>query len=107
MSVTKRKFSPKFKYQLCRDIESSSKTIVECAREFSINESLIHKWLRLYRDNPHLAFNSSNSYSETQLLRRRISEFEASLGRKTLEVEILQKAIEKLTDDKKRAIFTD
>lgn len=93
MGKSKRKFDPDFKLKVCREVELGTKSRVEAIREYSLVESVLAKWLGRYRKFGDGAFLGGTNITEVTSLKRRVSDLEKSLGRKTLEVEILQEAL--------------
>jgi len=93
MGKSKRKFESDFKLKVCQEITSGIKTRAQAIQEYSLVESVMAKWLYRYRRLGNEAFLDGNNVNETLTLKKRISELEKSLGRKTLEVEILQEAL--------------
>jgi transposase len=95
MSSTRRKFSKEFKLKVVQAYESG--TSVAClTREYDIHANLVYKWTEEYRNNPVGAFRGSadadhsNSASE-----KRIAELEQMVGRLTMELEFLKKALKR------------
>ena len=92
MSVRKRVYTKEFKFNVVTEIESGIKTRAQITREYELSEGLVSKWVQTYRNNPKEAF--SGNTSELQRLKSQISQLESALGRKTLEVDILKKALD-------------
>ena len=95
---TRRKFSNKFKLKICQEIDSGIKSRSEIIREHNIIDSVVAKWLSRFRKEGINAFASNSG--EIANLKKRVTELEKILGRKTLEVEVLNEAL-KLADLKK------
>ena len=81
-------------------MELGTKTRAEAVREYNLVESVLAKWLGRYRKFGDGAFLDGVNITEVTSLKRKISDLEKSLGRKTLEVEILQEAL-KLSQTKR------
>src|SRR3989344_4397277 len=98
MSVSKRKFPREFKIKVCQEIESGVKTKAQATREYELSEGIIGKWVRAYRADPQNCFTGTGNggwvTDPTTKLKAHIHELEWALGRKTMENEILKKALE-------------
>ena len=67
------------------------------ARSYGISPALLYKWRKLMLDGGATAIQGDDavvSVSEVKALKKRISELERTLGKKTLEIEILKAAVE-------------
>ena len=67
------------------------------ARSYGISPALLYKWRKLMLDGGATAIQGDDavvSMSEVKALKKRISELERTLGKKTLEIEILKAAVE-------------
>ena len=67
------------------------------ARSYGISPALLYKWRKLMLDGGATAIQGDDavaSVSEVKALKKRISELELTLGKKTLEIEILKAAVE-------------
>lgn len=102
MGKPKRSFSSDFKLKVCQEVASGIKSRADTLRENNLVESVLAKWLAKFKAYGVVAF--TNNTSEMALLKKRITELEKTLGRKTLEVEILQEALK--TAALKRGICT-
>jgi transposase-like protein len=91
-------FSESIKKQTVADIEKGKASVLQASRELNVAEQTIYNWI--YRYSRHLQKNKilvveekSESY-RTKQLEDRVKDLEAALGRKQLEVELLNKIIE-------------
>ena len=91
-------FSESVKKQVVNDIEKGKATVLQASRELNVAQQTIYSWL--YRFSKHLEKNKilvveekSEAY-RTKQLEERLKELEAALGRKQLEVELLNKIID-------------
>jgi transposase len=96
----KRTFSREFKLQVARQAVSGEKRIAQLCREHSLCQTLVQKWKRQYELLREHAFPEHNG----ALARKpdpapdpeaRIAALEAALGRAHLELELLQRLVEK------------
>ena len=70
-------------------------TLSGLARELDVSSSVVRKWKRLFEQGANTAVAAGEDVVPARLLREaeaRIRELERALGRKTMEVEILQAA---------------
>lgn len=106
MPIQKRFYTREFKISVCSEIESGLKTTGQISREHNVAVTNINRWVHEYRHDPSNAFVKSGNSENAELIRlkMRVSELESALGRKTLEVEILQKTIDHVKA--KRGIYT-
>ncbi|GAC59037.1 putative transposase [Gordonia hirsuta DSM 44140 = NBRC 16056] len=82
-----RKFSTEFKNAVALEVIEHSRPIVQVAKENSVSEQSVSRWVKLYRkDHPELAERLDESErDELARLRRQVKRLET-------EVEILGKA---------------
>ena len=91
-----RKFSPEFKLQIVREIESGEKRVSQVCREHSLSDSPVRRWVEQYRERGAEAFRSAGSSGdELEAARKRIEELESALGRATLEVDFLRRCVKR------------
>ncbi len=91
-------FSEAFKKERVKEYESGELSVVEISRMFSIQGTIIYRWIHKYS-----AYNKKKSIivemkdSGTKRLKdyeKRIAELERSLGQKQLRIDFLEKMIE-------------
>jgi transposase-like protein len=94
----RRIFSEDFKKQAVKDIESGKCTIIQASREYDINRQTVYNWL--YKHSRYLQKNSvivvekqSEQYRRKEL-EQKIKDYEAALGRKQMEIDMLNKLID-------------
>ena len=93
MPVERRKYTREFKVKVVQAYESG-KSVAELTREYDIHANLVYKWTQEYRNNPTGSFRGSGSASEASTTQEsRISELEQMIGRLTMEVDFLKKAL--------------
>ena len=91
----RRIFSAEFKRELVQEVLRGEKTLAELSREYDISPTIIRDWKRRYESGAATAVKAGEDVvpaSELQAAQARIRELERALGRKTMEVEILQAA---------------
>ena len=93
----RRVFSPEFKRSQVQRILTGEKTLAELSRELDVSPSVVRNWKRHYEAGATAAVAANEGVVPVSQLREayaRIRELERALGRKTMEVEILQAAQE-------------
>ena len=93
-----RVFSEDIKKQVVKDIEKGKCTVTQATRELSVSYTSIYKWLykysvSLHKDRVLVVENKGEAYRSNEL-QKRITELEAALGRKQMEIDLLNKVIE-------------
>ena len=93
MPLERRKYTREFKVKVVQAYESG-KSVAELTREYDIHANLVYKWTQEYRNNPAGSFRGSGNVSEASRSQEgRISELEQMIGRMTMEVDFLKKAL--------------
>jgi transposase-like protein len=95
----RRLFTTEFKKAQVGRVLAGELTQAELCRELDVSPSVVHKWKRLVEHGSEVAVQANGDVVPAQQLReaeRRIRELEGALGRKTMEVEILQAAQEEV-----------
>lgn len=95
----RRLFTPEFKKQQIDRVLRGELTLAELTRELDVSPSVVRKWKRLVEQGSSVAMRANGDVVPAQRLREaeaRIRELERALGRKTMEVEILQAAQEEV-----------
>ncbi len=91
----KRLFTTEFKREQVGRLTRGEVTVAELSREHGISESLLRRWKQLLTKGGETAVAANEDVvpaSELRAAEQRIRELERALGRKTMEVEILQAA---------------
>ena len=91
----RRLYTAEFKRLLIERIMRGEITAAELSRELGIARSLIQRWKHLMAKGSETAVGANEEVvplSELRTAHQRIRELERALGRKTMEVEILQAA---------------
>jgi transposase len=91
----RRIYTPEFKREQISRVLRGELTVAELSRELGIARSLIQRWKHLVTQGGETAVGANEAVVPASALRaaeQRIRELERALGRKTMEVEILQAA---------------
>jgi len=93
-----KRFSLKVKEDTVKDIEKGKYTALEASRELQVSERCIYDWIYKYSSylskNKVLIIEDKSEVSKTAELEKRLQEAEAALGRKQMELDLLNKMIE-------------
>lgn len=99
----RRRYTAEQKRVLLNEAARPGGSISEVARRYGIGPSVMFLWRRTMDDASEQGLKANERVvpeSEVKKLEARIRELERALGRKTMEVEILQEAV-KLSGEKK------
>lgn len=93
-----KQFSEVVKKQTVKDIEQGKCTVLEASRELSVSLQSVYVWVYKYssylqKNKTMVVQDASESY-KTKVLEIKLREAEAALGRKQMELDILNKLIE-------------
>jgi transposase len=91
----RRVYTPEFEREQVNRILRGEATLAELSRELGISRSLLQRWKQLLARGGETAVAANEDVvpaSELRAAEQRIRELERALGRKTMEVEILQAA---------------
>lgn len=97
----RRVFTRAFKLDLCRQLARGETRVVSICREHGISRSVVDRWKDEYAARGEDSFRGSPEEAPDQpaedlrAARRRIEQLEAALGRASLEVDLLRRAVEK------------
>lgn len=93
-----RVFSEGIRKSTVQDIERGKCTVIQASKELSVSSQTIYRWI--YRFSRHLVKNrvmvvedKSEAYRSLDL-EKRIKELEAAVGRKQMEIDLLNKVID-------------
>lgn len=93
-----RRFSQKVKQDTVKDIERGKYSVLEASRELQVSEQTIYNWIYKYSSylskNKVLIVEDKSEISKTKELAKRLQEAEAALGRKQMELDLLNKMID-------------
>ncbi len=100
-----RRFSQKVKIATVKDIEDGKYSVLEASRELKTSDQTIYNWIYKYSSylskNKVLIVEDKSEVSKTKELEKRLQEAEAALGRKQMELDLLNKMIEIAGEDLK------
>lgn len=93
-----RIFSDDVRRQVVHDIERGKCSVLQASRELQVCPQSIYNWLYKYslhlqKERRLVVQNNSESYKSKEL-EKRIKELEAALGRKQMEIDLLNKILE-------------
>ena len=91
----RRLFTAAFKQEAVQRIARGERTVAELSRELGVNQALLHRWKRRVESDATVAVQADEDVVPASALKaaqQRIKELERALGRKTMEVEILEAA---------------
>ena len=101
----RRIFSELIKKQTVQDIERGKCTVAEASRELLVRDQTIYNWIYRYsrylQKNKVLVVEDKSEVYRSKELERKILELEAALGRKQIEIELLNKVIELANEEYK------
>lgn len=92
----RRRFSVSQKRALLREAEHPGASISEVARRYGLAPSMLFAWRRAMENGEEKGLESGEDVVPASKLKQaeaRIRELERALGRKTMDVEILQEAV--------------
>ncbi len=96
--VPRRVFSEEFKKRIVKQIESGQFTVLEASREFEVNSQSVYNWLYRYsrylQKNKVLIVEEQSEQRKRLDLEQQIKDLQAALGRKQMEIDLLNKVIE-------------
>lgn len=93
----RRRYTPEQKQALLDEAQLPGKSISLVAREYGVSPSVLFQWKRVMDDATNKSLQRNEKVvpeSEAKKLKARIRELERMLGKKTMENEILQEALE-------------
>lgn len=91
----RRLFTAPFKQEQLARVARQELTLAELARELLVSPSVVRRWHRLSTDGSAAAVGADEDVvpaSELRAAQQRIKELERALGKKAMEIEILQAA---------------
>ena len=91
----RRLFTAEFKQEQIARVARQELTLAELARELTVSPSVVRRWQRLSTNGSAAAVGANEEVvpaSELRTALQRIKELERALGKKAMEIEILQAA---------------
>lgn len=93
-----KRFSQKVKKDIVKGVEKGKCTVLEASRELQVSESTVYNWIYKYSSylskNKVLIVEDKSEVSKSAELEKRLKETEAALGRKQMELDLLNKMID-------------
>lgn len=100
-----KQFSKKVKLNTVTDIEKGRSSVSEASRELQVSQQTIYNWIYKYSSylekNKVLIVEDKSEVSKTKELEKLLQESQAALGRKQMELDLLNKMIEIAGEDLK------
>ena len=99
----RRIFSVEVRKGVVRDIERGNCTVLQASRELQVCQQTVYTWL--YKYSVHLqkgrtiVVQKQSEEYRTKELEKRIAELEAALGRKQMELDLLNKLLDLASKD--------
>lgn len=94
----RRVFSEAIKKQVVQDIEKGKCSVIEASRELLVSDQSIYNWVHHYsrylQKNKTLIVENKSEVYRSKELEKHIRELEAALGRKQMEIDLLEKVID-------------
>ena len=100
-----RFFSEQVKRGVVNDIENGKCSVSQASKELSVSSTSIYNWIERYsrylQHNKRLVVEDKSEAYQTEQLRKRILELEAALGRKQMELDLINKVVDMASDEYK------
>ncbi len=94
----RRIFSDSLKKKIVKDIEHGKVNVTGASREYQVSLVTVYQWLKKFSTNLHpsttLVMQMDSEQYRSKELEKKVTELEAALGRKQLEIDYLNKLIE-------------
>lgn len=95
--MSRRKFKPEFKRRVVEEWVSGNQRIAQVCRKYQLSDSLVRNWRKQYEKGGPGAWDAPDeSDGDLAAAERRIAELEAALGRSTMEVDFMKRAVKRL-----------
>ena len=96
----KRIFSDGLKRKIIKDLEQGRVTVAQVSRDYSVSHQSVYNWLEKYSSTydkqVRIVVERKSESFRSKELEKENKELQAALGRKQLEVEFLNKLIERV-----------
>lgn len=94
----RRIFSDKLEKKIVKDIEQGKVNVLGACREYQVSNGAVYRWLKKYSAHLHpsttLVMQMDSEQYRSKELEKKVTELEAALGRKQMEIDYLNKLIE-------------
>lgn len=98
-----RIFSDELKKKIVKDIEEYKVNVTGVCREYQVSQQAVYCWLKKFSTHLHpsttLVIQMDSEQYRSKELEKKVTELEAALGRKQMEIDYLNKLIEIATQD--------
>jgi transposase len=95
---TQRRFRPEFKRQVIEELLSGVSSPGQIVRRYKISSGLLYHWKKQYTKGA-----LENPPDQTAALEERVRQLEQLVGKLTLEIEFLKKAVQRPLEPSKRS----
>lgn len=96
--IRQKNFSIAIKRQVVKDIEDGKCSVLQASRELGVTHQAVYAWIYKFsgylQKNKRLIVEDKSEAYKTKELERKLRDAEAALGRKQMELDILNKLIE-------------
>lgn len=101
--LKRRRFSEDFKRTLVKEFESGSYSVLELSRLHSLHPQTIYNWIYKFstfnKKGYRVVESKDSSQKKVKHLEQRIKELEATVGRKQIRIDFLEKMIDLAGED--------
>jgi transposase len=98
-----RFFSEQVKRDVVKDIENGKCSISQASRELNVSSTSVYRWIGRYsrylQNNKRLVVEDKSEAYQTEQLRKKILELEAALGRKQMELDLINKVVDLASEE--------
>ena len=98
-----RYFSEEIRREVVKKIENNRLTIAQASREYSVSATAIYKWMYQYslylKKGIRIVMEKKSQTEKVKTLQERIEELERAVGKKQMEIDILNKVIDFGSED--------
>lgn len=95
---TQRYFSEELKKKLVSDIENKRLKVRDVVNLYKVTDTSVYKWLSKYssykRTGARMVVEQDSQETKIDQLKQRVAELERNVGKKQLEIEFLNKALD-------------
>lgn len=88
-----RMFSREFKLDVCRQMASGEKRVVQVCRAYQLVETVLLRWRKEYEVRGEAAFTPKGPEAPTSSLEQRVAELERLCGQLALEKAVLRRVL--------------
>lgn len=84
---TRKRYSPKVKFQAVLEMIRGEKTVGEIARVFGVHPTMLPRWKRTFMEKGPSLFAEQGKINQAQ---KKIEELQRIIGKKEVEIELLK-----------------